>query len=335
MTTNWHIKKAKPVVGGNANRSAQSNFARKVDEWALDKSSNLLLSILRKHRKGDCLQADIDRPFLVRQTATGFDILPIRCNRLDCDTCAPKIIDHYRSRLTAEISGRGLYTCYTFTLPPSWKRRETYQRMQKGLRYFREWYRRTTGSALTFIRVFGISDNSMDVHLVTDAQIDVEALSTWWHKWTAGRKVHLRHNSPSDIPALVQYLLCNYAEARLSGIKRAINASRNIDIRYKIPAEEKSGFTVVRANYRDYLAALQGVTADQVSIRRLPLHIPKPAGSEAKRSDSTAPSAVVVVPRREDPDAAGGGTATCGKRPSFGEAESAALQTEVPHARRR
>lgn len=291
-------------------------FHRKIHDFDLDSSRGLLLSILRTYQTHDCLDSGSDRPFLVRETPLGTDVRPIPCDRLDCASCAPKIIAHYRARLTEAITDHGLLTTYTFTLPPSYKFRDTYERMQESLSYFREWYKRTTGSTLTYIRVFGLSENSMDVHLVTNAIIPVDVLETHWKRWSHGRKVHVVRNTQSDVPALVQYLLINYAQSRLGifkglhhlRIKRSINASRNIDIRYKMPSAGESGFKINRGSYREFMAREMGVSPEHVPLQRRAVTIFKKV---AERSDATWP-ADAVIGRRERDAAAGGGTGARG-----------------------
>lgn len=303
----------------NLRQARTRNFHQKIDDFHLDSSRGLLLSILRKHRTHDCLDADTNRPFLVRETPLGTDVRPIHCDRLDCASCAPKIIAHYRARLTEAITGHGLLNCYTFTLPPSYKFRDTYQRMQKSLRYFREWYKRTTGSTLTFIRVFGLSDNSMDVHLVTNTPIPEDVLESHWKRWSHGRKVDVVRNTQTDVPVLVQYMLINYAQSRLGiyrglhllRIKRAINASRNIDIRYKMPSAGESGFKINRGSYREFMAREMGVSPEHVPLLRRAVTISKKG---AERSDATRPAD--AVNGRRGGNAAGGGV-TGARGPSW------------------
>lgn len=292
------------------------NFHRKIGDFHLDSSTSVLRSILRKHQTHDCSDTDSNRPFLVRETPRGTEIRPIPCDRLDCASCAPKIIAHYRTRLTEAITAYGLLITYTFTLPPSYKFRDTYQRMQKSLRFFREWYGRTTGSTLTYIRVFGLSENSMDVHLVTNALIPTDVLEKHWKRWSHGRRVDVVRNTQANVPALVQYMLINYAQSRLGiykglhllRIKRAINASRNINIRYKMPAAGESGFKINRGSYREFLAREMGVSPEHVPLQRRAVTIPK---GVAERSDATQ-TAGAGKGRREGGGAAGAGPETRG-----------------------
>jgi hypothetical protein len=164
------------------------------------------------------------------------------CGALNCGTCGPRHVELLRAKLGAAIRQYDLLTCYTLTLPGYYDG-DPFEVLMEALKLLKLGHQRKTGEPLRYIAVksMGTKSGRPHLHLLTDTRWSVRWIKNWWHKHVRATQVRRRVNTLYDVDRLTNYMVCNYLECYLGGVRlKKITASKGIDIAIR-PARRRDG----------------------------------------------------------------------------------------------
>jgi hypothetical protein len=249
---------------------------------------------------------------------------------MDCWTCARYRADTLRAKLNAAIHAHGLLYCYTLTLPGRLSMDEGFNLAMDTLKILKARFKRKFKRLMPYIAVksLGSKHGHPHLHLLTDMKLPYRWIKAIWLTHTGSHIVHRKVNVAENVERLANYMLNNWLEGYVRGLRgKKVTASHGIDIAVarRRAKTERSSYRRVKMSTRHIAMSVHGGLAQDYPENPRRVSIPS---RSAERSEAiAAPDA--SVGRREDPDAAGGGTGTCGMSAS-GAALSGSEQPNRP-----
>jgi len=157
---------------------------------------------------------------------------------MDCWYCAQRKVDILWTKLDAAIREYSLLYCYTLTVKP--KRGESREDLvdvaMHALKLLKARFKRKFKRPMPYIAVKSIGSRGKKVHLhvLTDTKLTYEWVKDTWLKHARAYNVTRRLNMWDDVPKLTNYMVNNWLEGYVNGLrKKKITRSDGIDIALK------------------------------------------------------------------------------------------------------